>query len=118
VNDTSRKVLRGGLLGAAIGGGVAAFLAGVLGGMLGLAAADTDILFGHNSGVVYASIFAVSAFFPGALIGALLGAIRSGSAPSADSGNSTESEMERLRKRLEELENKARNEAIQRKKGP
>jgi hypothetical protein len=123
MSDTSGKVLRGGCLGCAIGGVAAAFLGGVLAALLSLAQGP-DPLLGDLTGLAVVTLAGIG-FFPGAIIGALVGASRAASSPSVSHGGSSELELARLKKRVAELEDKARQEAIhkasqeaiQRKKG-
>jgi hypothetical protein len=109
VSDTSGKVLRGGCLGCAIGGVAAALLGGVIGALLSLAQGP-DPLLGDLTWFVVLTCAEIG-FFPGAIIGALVGASRAASSPSASHGGSSEDELARLKKRVAELEDKARQEA-------
>jgi hypothetical protein len=107
VSDTSSKVLRSGCLGCVIGGAAAAVIGGVLGILLGIASGPSWLL-GDTSGLL-GMMFATIGFVPGAIIGALVGATRAGRTSSSDD------EVERLKKRVAELEGKERTDAIKRK---
>lgn len=122
MSDTSRRVVRGGCLGSVLGGLLGALMAGGL-VTIGFAMVASEPAPGPHLFTISrwdgAAFLGFLAAFPGAFVGAVVGAIRGARnvvvGPSADPGDSSEEELARLRKRVEELEGKTTNEAITRK---
>jgi len=99
VSHTSRKVLRGICLGAAIGGPVGFFLLGF----------HASWLLGAPMSTNFSWWFGAAGCVPGALLGMFVGG-------TSAQKSSREAELVQLRERVEELEAKASEDAIEAKK--
>ena len=111
MSDSSRKVVRGGCLGSVLGAVLGAILFGVVAGAIRFVLAKEDpgphvIPLLHPSRSDTAFVVGFLAAFPGAFVGAVVGAIRGTRNAAANSSESSEDELARLRKEVEELKDK------------